>query len=92
MDSIQPTGRWLNIRSGLKAMHALYRFDGKWYHHLRAFPGALFDRYGYVVFATRESYERSTHLQHRVDLHVPGGIASMPGYVRWRHDSASRAA
>ena len=32
---------------------ALYREDGKWYHHLKKFPGALFDFNGYIVFATR---------------------------------------
>lgn len=78
------TGKQLNELWNVHAAHALYREDGTWYHHLAAFPGALFDRNGYVVFRSREEYERSPYLRHAQDLHVPTGIAAMPNYVRVR--------
>ena len=76
-------GRYLNSEWRVGAAHALYRKDGRWYHHLTRFPGALFDAAGYVVFPTREDYDRSPYLQHRKDLHVPLGISAMPSYV-WK--------
>ena len=75
------TGRKLNRNLGLGAAHALYRESGDWYHHLLRFPGVLLDRNGYILFHTRSQYESSRHLQHGKELHVPGGIASIPGYV-----------
>jgi len=74
-------GRDLNRRWGVGALHALYREDGKFYNHLTHFPGALFDARGYVLFKTQEQYRNSPHLQHGVQLHVKGGISSLPGYV-----------
>ncbi|MXY38701.1 MAG: hypothetical protein F4027_09820 [Rhodospirillaceae bacterium] len=77
------TGKSLNAKWKVGAMHALYREDGKWYHHLKQFPGALFDFNGYIVFATEQEYEACEHLAHGVELHVNGsGISSIPGYVR----------
>ena len=77
------TGQYLNRKWKVGARHALYRQDGRWYHHLKWFPGALFDADGYVVFETKEAYEQCRKLQHGVRLHVrAGGISSIPGYVR----------
>ena len=49
----------INEKLGLNAQHSLYRKDGKWYHHLKSFPGILFDKDGYVIFDTEADYERS---------------------------------
>lgn len=76
------TGRFLQRRWNIPAQHVLYREDGAWYHHLERFPGALCDPRGYVVFRTRDEYERHPGLSHGVELNVPGGIASLSGYVR----------
>ena len=77
------TGKYLNRKWKVGARHPLYREDGKWYHHLKQFPGALFDFNGYIVFATKEEYETCGHLMHGKDLNVKGdGISSIPGYVR----------
>lgn len=78
------TGKLLTRLWSVGARHALYREDGRWYHHLVQFPGALFDSSGYVLFRTREDYEQSAYLHHGADLHVPGGICAMPGYVKVR--------
>jgi lysyl-tRNA synthetase, class I len=76
------TGKELNKRWGVGASHALYRADGKWYHLLERFPGALFDLHGYVLFNSRQAYENCPGLNIGTRLHVPDGISSLPGYVR----------
>src|SRR5688572_6253902 len=77
----QMSARLLNRKWNVGAKHALYRADGKWYHPLTRFPGALFDSNGYVLFGTRAEYEGCPQLQIRQDVHAPAGIASIPGYV-----------
>lgn len=76
------SGRALNEQWKVNARHALYHKDGNYYNHLRYFPGALFDAHGFVLFKSENEYLKATQLQHGTQLHVPGGIASMPGYVR----------
>jgi uncharacterized protein with ParB-like and HNH nuclease domain len=80
------TGDTLNKIWKVGAKHALYRHSGDWYHPLRDFPGALFDANGYVLFQNRDEYLSSPYLQIQNDVHVPGGISQMPGYVRKRDD------
>ena len=76
------TGRLLNGEWGVGAAHALYSEDGTWYHHLTAFPGALFDAHGYVVFRTPNEYRSSPYLSHGKHVHITDGISSIPGYVK----------
>src|SRR5687767_11551934 len=76
------TGKSLNNLWNVGAKHALYREDGKWYHHLDHFPGVLFDANGYIVFQTEQDYRENPYLQMKQDLHVIGGISSLSGYVR----------
>lgn len=75
------TGRQLNHEWDVGARHALYRHQGHWYHQLRRFPGAVFDYNGYVLFRTEQEFRDSPHLHITQDVHVPAGIASIPGYV-----------
>jgi hypothetical protein len=75
-------GRTLNREWGVGARHALYHHAGMWYHQLRAFPGALLDRNGYVLFETEHDFRACPHLNIVKDVHVPNGLASIPGYVR----------
>lgn len=81
------TGRQLNVEWDVNAKQALYHKKGVWYNHLTYFPGALFDPNGYVVFKSEEQYRKNPHLRHGKQLDVPGGIASVPGYVRVRKPS-----
>lgn len=74
-------GKILNELWNVNAAHALYREDGKWYHHLKRFPGALFDKNGYVIFNSKGEYEACEFLQHGKELHVKTGIKSIPQYV-----------
>lgn len=78
------TGRQLNSEWEVGARHALYHHEGRWYHQLRRFPGALFDYNGYLLFDTEEAFRHNSHLNITQDVHVPRGIASVPGYVRRR--------
>ena len=76
------TGRRLNEEWKVRARHALYREDGRWFHVLERFPGALFDLHGYVVFAAEKAFRNSPYLSIGDEVNVPGGIESIPGYVR----------
>ena len=78
------TGKRLNTEWNVRAKHALYREDGKWYHLLQDFPGALFDKNGYVLFSTKEQYMTCGYLQIKEEIHVPDGISSIPGYIKIR--------
>jgi 5-methylcytosine-specific restriction protein A len=74
-------GRTLNRILNLGAEHALYREDGGWYHHLEIFPGVLFDKNGYVFFATQAEYLSHPRLSHAQDLHITHGLNSLKEYV-----------
>lgn len=75
-------GRTLNRDWNVGAAHALYRADGRWYHRLVRFPGALFDANGYVIFPTEKAYRSCRDLAIGDEVNVRRGIASIPGYVR----------
>jgi hypothetical protein len=79
------TGRSLNDRWSVHASHALYREDGDWYHRLRRFPGALFDREGYILFDTENDFRACPGVRvydEKNQVAVKGGIRTLPGYVR----------
>ena len=78
------TGKRLAEEWGVDVQHALYHVDGTFYGTLTAFPGALFDPYGYVVFRSDEAYRTSPYLQIGVRVNVRGGISQIPGYKRMR--------
>lgn len=74
-------GKTLNKLFNIGAEHALYREDGGWYHHLKAFPGVLFDKNGYLIFKSQSDYLNHPNLRHRQDLNVIPGISFLDGYV-----------
>ena len=79
------TGDELNRKWGVGALHARYRKDGKWYHTLERFPGALFDEHGFILFRTQHEYESCPNLlRHKAEgknwLLARHGIASIDGY------------
>jgi len=82
-------GRQLNTKHGLGAEHALYRRDGKWFHHLKHFPGVLCDENGFVLFQTEDEYKQHPGLQHAQDLHAPNGIAAFLGYTKFPSKESS---
>jgi 5-methylcytosine-specific restriction protein A len=78
------TGKELNQKWNVGAKHALYRENGKWYHKLKEFPGALFDANGYVLFRTKEEFINNNYLQIVKDVNVPRGISSIPNYINMK--------
>lgn len=77
------TGARLNVLWGVGARHALYIYDGHWYHQLERFPGALFDENGYLLFQTEAEFRNCRHISIGKDVSVPKpGISAIPGYVR----------
>jgi 5-methylcytosine-specific restriction enzyme A len=85
----QVTGNALNIEWGVNAKHALYREDGRWYHVLERFPGALFDAHGYIVFQTKDAFRNCSYLSigDEVNVKHPNGISAIPGYVRVKRNA-----
>jgi 5-methylcytosine-specific restriction protein A len=79
----QITGRMLNRKWGVNAQHALYRENGRWYHVLARFPGALFDAHGYIVFQSEREFRDCSYLSigDEVNVSHPKGISAIPGYV-----------
>ncbi len=81
----QQSGSHLNKLWNVGAAHALYLQEGHWYHHLKRFPGALFDHNGFVVFETAAEYFNSPYLKIGKHVHVrKPGISAIPGYTRVR--------
>ena len=74
----------------VKAEHSLYRESGNWYHQLKRFPGALFDKDGYIVFKDESEYRGSPYLQIKKDVHVLNGIANIPGYTYFNKSDISK--
>lgn len=91
MTSTRDTGALLNHLWDVRAAHALYIHDGHWYHQLKSFPGALFDRHGYVRFETEAEYRSCPYLQIGKQISVPKRISSIPGYIKVRSYEAALA-
>lgn len=83
-------GKLLNEVLNIKAKHALYREDGAWYHHLKDFPGVLFDRNGYLLFNSQSDYLNHPSLQHAQDLHIVNGIAALKEYVAFSEEDRQK--
>ena len=72
----------LNKVWGVGAAQGYYRETGDWYHRLNQFPAALFDAHGYILFPTEDALRASPNVQIGKQIGVPGGISSLPGYIR----------
>jgi 5-methylcytosine-specific restriction protein A len=79
------SGKELNKLWEVGAVHALYREDGKWFHTLKNFPGALFDKNGFIIFDSEKDYRNCKNLNINDtsnSLHVEMGISNIPGYIK----------
>lgn len=74
------TGATLNRKFGLGVRQALYHKDGKWFHILSRFPGALCDRLGFVRFETETQFRDDPLLDIGEHTNVRTGIASHPRF------------
>jgi len=84
------TAKKINKALDLKAAHCMYDKNGKWFHHLRAFPGILFDRNGYLTFQNETDYLNHNKLKHTQDLHVDGGIDTAKEYVQFSTEEKNK--
>ena len=88
MTSRTGTGEEYNRKWGIGAKQARYHKDGHFYGLLERFPAALCDPQGYVLFQTKEEYQR-------LDPDYLGlgekkctvrdraaGISGIPGYIK----------
>jgi hypothetical protein len=76
-------GAYLNELWGVGAVHSLFLEKGNWFHQLKSFPGAFFDLYGYILFATEQDYRSAEYLQIGATVHIRGSeISALPDYVR----------
>ena len=77
-------GQRINLLLNLGVAQPYYFHAGNWYHRLKKFPGALIDQGGYVRFTTEAEYHNMPGIDisttHDNQVHVPAGIASLPGY------------
>jgi hypothetical protein len=85
-------GKRLNTVYRIGAAHALFREDGAFYMQLEQFPGALFDKSGFVLFKTKEEFNAAVRAgslrldgpaqaDQKMRINVPAGITSLPQYV-----------
>lgn len=83
------TAKLLQKEWQVDVKHGLYSHDGTWYHKLRAFPGALFDSGGYIIFNTEKEFQECPHLRIKQDCGCRDGISAIEGYipVKLRHAS-----
>jgi len=74
----------LIARYNIPAQQGHYRETGNWYHHLRRFPGVFFDKNGYILFETEETYRNCPYLELGKQVGVSPrrlGISAIPEYV-----------
>lgn len=78
----------LKKKWGVDAVQVRYRETGNWYNLLKRFPAALFDRNGYVLFPTEESYRTAPGILigKEIGFRKQRGISGMPGYQRFPTD------
>jgi len=76
----------------IPAKQVRYHFEGTFYMPITEFPGALADRYGYVIVESEASYLVNPSFDHRGSLRnprlgVPAGISRLQGYVKGRNQT-----
>jgi hypothetical protein len=77
------SGKQLNILWRLGAKQAFYRATGDFYMMLQAFPGALCDANGYIVFDKQSDLLQTRGLdvyENCSRINVPSGISRLAGY------------
>ena len=73
----------LIARWGLQVVQGRCHREGRFYENLTAFPGALFDANGYVVFETEDEYRNCEGLSVKAKTNVAKpGIRSLSQYKR----------
>jgi hypothetical protein len=83
------TGKTLADEWGIPCEKAYYNKNGKWFHCLKHFPGALLDEKGFKLFETKKEYDECKELKNDYDVSngyghctVKKGISNISGYTR----------
>jgi hypothetical protein len=76
------SGENLKKMWNIRAIQVRYHKDGIFYMPVDKFPAAFCDPNGYVLFKTKDEYEKSAFLVIGDRVNVRGGIWRIPGYVR----------
>jgi hypothetical protein len=76
------SGRALKREWDIPAQHVLYHHQGRWFHLLEHFPGALCDREGYVLFEHERDFVSCPNLRIRAHTKAANGISHIAGYIR----------
>lgn len=66
----------------IPAVQVRYHKDGTFFMPIDKFPAALSDPNGYVLFKTREEYEKAPGLNAGNRINVRPGVWKIPGYVK----------
>jgi hypothetical protein len=74
----------LNDVWDIRAADALFHDEGTSFRRLTAFPGALCDVNGYVLFRSEREYMDTPGVRVTEQTDVPGGIRSLSTYRRMR--------
>lgn len=76
------TAQRLKKEWNVRCKDQFYSVTGTHYEKLRNFPGALFDKNGYIVFETEKEFVNYpvTNIQKKLTIRN-GGISNIPGYV-----------
>jgi hypothetical protein len=74
----------LNEVWDIRAADALFHDEGTSFRRLTAFPEALCDVNGYVLFRSQREYMNTPGVRVTEQTDVPGGIRSLPTYRRIR--------
>lgn len=82
------SGEHVRRQHRIPAAQVRYHWEGSFFMPLEKFPGALADRFGYVIFGSEEECLASPYLDHRGSarnprLGVRGGIARVPAYIKF---------
>jgi len=68
----------------IPVIQARYHKDGTFFMPVDKFPAALCDPNGYVIFKTKEEYEKSSDLDIGVRINVKSGICKIHGYIQMK--------
>jgi hypothetical protein len=76
------SGENLKRVSNIPAIHVRYHKDGTFFMPVDKFPAAFCDPNGYILFKTKEEYEKSQFLDIGDRINIGRGVWKIPGYIK----------
>lgn len=78
------SGKNLRRVWNIPAVQVRYHKDGTFFMSIDNFPAALCEPNGYVLFRTKEEYEKSSFLNIGDRINVRKGVWNIPEYVKMK--------